>query len=165
MTEIYGLKGQYKYEIGIDDDFRLRLTENEGWHLTNAGFNVAIWAKQDGWFQSWEKALQFTVHADIDSADINIQDLVLRVNISPVTIKQTYLTESNIGDLARDNWDQFFESLFNMVIAQVNVNNREFDFKKLDQQIELSAGQFPNNTINAFYQEEFLYVGLRFFND
>lgn len=52
-----------------------------------------------------------------------------------------------------------------MVIAQVNVNYKYFDIKSLDSQIELSAGQFPNNTVSTKYKEEYLYVGITFFND
>jgi len=40
-----------------------------------------------------------------------------------VTLKETFLIESNIGDLPRNNWDQFFEGFFNMAISQVNVKN------------------------------------------
>lgn len=73
--------------------------------------------------------------------------------------------ESKIGPLSRNNWDQFFETLFNMVIAQVNVNYKFFDIKTLDSQIELTAGQFPNNTVSAKYRDEYLYLGITFFND
>jgi len=72
-------------------------------------------------------------------------------HIEPVIVRESYLTESKLGPLARNNWDQFFEKFINMVIAQVNVNYKYFDIKALDDSVELTAGQFPNNTISASF--------------
>ena len=52
-----------------------------------------------------------------------------------------------------------------MVFSYINVDYSEFDIASLDEQIELTGGQFPNNTVSPFYQDEFLYIGITFFND
>lgn len=156
---------QFKFSVETDDNFRLHLNIENGIQITNTGLKITILAKEQGFFKSFEEALVFSVHADFNSIDVHIQDLVIYTHISPVTIKESFLIKSNIGELSRNNWDQFFEGLFNMIIAQINVTNKQFDIKKLDPQIEMGAGQIPNSTVSPFIYDGFLYAGLRFFND
>lgn len=133
LTDKYGLDGFYRFSINMDDKFRLHFTEENGIELLGTGLTINIEAKgRTGW-RNWEDALTFTVHADFNSIDLTMQDLIIMTHIHPVTVKESYLTFSKIGDVSRNNWDQFFEGLFNMMIAQINVNNKEFDIKSLDQ--------------------------------
>jgi hypothetical protein len=166
LFQIYNKEGtKFKYSIETDDNLRVHMNIENGIQIVNAGLKITILAKEPGLFKKFEEALVFSVHADFNSIDVHLQDLVIYTHISPVTIKETYLLKSNIGDLSRNNWDQFFEGLFNMIISQINVTNKQFDLKKLDPQIEMGAGQIPNSTISPFIYDGFLYGGLRFFND
>lgn len=114
----------------MDDNLRLHLTPENGISIYNAGLKIEILAQHK---KTWEPALTFSVHADFTSVDVHLQDLVVYTHINPVTIKESYLLESHIGDIPRNNWDQFFEGFFNMAISQINVKSAQFDIKKLDQ--------------------------------
>ena len=162
LYEKYSVDTNFKYEIDMEDNFRVHFTPENGISIVNTGLRIAILAQNK---KTWEPALTFSVHADFNSIDVHLQDLVVYTHIQPVTIKETFLIESNIGDLPRSNWDQFFEGFFNMAISQVNVKSAQFDIKKLDQQIELAAGQIPNSTVSPFIYSGYMYAGIRFFND
>lgn len=165
LFEFYNKKGtEFKFSLETDENFRLHMNIENGIQILNTGIKISILAKEPK-SKTWAEALVFSVHADFNSIDVHIQDLVIFTHISPVTIKETYLLSSGIGELPRNNWDQFFEGLFNMVISQINVKNAQFDIKKLDPQIEMGAGQIPNSTVSPFIYNGFLYGGLRFFND
>ena len=130
--EFYNKKGtEFKFSLETDENFRLHMNIENGIQILNTGIKISILAKEPK-SKTWAEALVFSVHADFNSIDVHIQDLVIFTHISPVTIKETYLLSSGIGELPRNNWDQFFEGLFNMVISQINVKNAQFDIKKLD---------------------------------
>lgn len=131
LYDHYDTETLFRYSIEMDDNFRLHFNPEHGIQMMNTGMRINIQAQKDK--KHWETALTFSVHADFESIDVHLQDLVVYTNIKPVTIKETYLIESNIGDLPRNNWDQFFEGFFNMAISQINVNAKQFDIKKLDQ--------------------------------
>lgn len=80
----------------MDDSFRLHFTPENGISLLNAGMKISILAQNK---KTWEPALTFSVHADFTSIDVHLQSLIVYTNIKPVTIKETYLIESHIGDL------------------------------------------------------------------
>lgn len=130
LFEKYPVDTNFKYTVDMDDNLRLHLTPENGISLLNAGLKIEIFAQNK---KTWEPALTFSIHADFTSIDVHLQDLVVYTHINPVTIKETYLLESHIGDLPRNNWDQFFEGFFNMAISQINVKSAQFDIKKLDQ--------------------------------
>lgn len=133
LFDHFNKKGtDFKFSLETDDSFRLHMNIEDGIQILNTGIKITILAKEPGRSSKWQEALVFSVHADFTSIDVHIQDLVIYTHISPITIKETYLISSNIGELPRNNWDQFFEGLFNMVISQINVKNAQFDIKKLD---------------------------------
>jgi hypothetical protein len=164
LSQHYKAGTEYKFSFIADEHFRLHLNIENGIQITNTGIEITILAKEPK-AKSFSEALKFSIHADFNSIDVHIQDLVVYTHIAPVTIKESFLLNSNIGDLARNNWDQFFEALFNMAISQINVKNSQYDIKKLDPQIEMAVGQIPNSTVSPFIYDGFLYGGLRFFND
>lgn len=161
----YGSKGKFKLEIDTTDDFSLAFVLNKGISVSNLGLSITIFGKKNNLFASYEEALKFSMIVDIEQIDVHIQDLVVYTNIGKAKVSNSFLTMSNIGTLIRNNWDQFFESLINFGLGEVNVNNKEFDIKKLDEQIDLISGQIPNSTVAFSYQDEFAYIGMRFFND
>eukprot|EP00343_Euplotes_focardii_P001729 CAMPEP_0205803932 /NCGR_PEP_ID=MMETSP0205-20121125/6681_1 /ASSEMBLY_ACC=CAM_ASM_000278 /TAXON_ID=36767 /ORGANISM="Euplotes focardii, Strain TN1" /LENGTH=263 /DNA_ID=CAMNT_0053072695 /DNA_START=663 /DNA_END=1457 /DNA_ORIENTATION=+ len=165
LFEKYGAKGSFKIEADLADDFDLNFSLEHGMSLKNAGVGITIHGKKSGLFSSYEEAITFTMTLDIEEIDIHIQDLVVHTNIGEAKVSASFLTSSSIGKLVRNNWDQFFESLINFKLNEVNVNNKEYDIKKLDPQIELSAGQIPNSTVAFSYKEEYMYFGFKFFND
>lgn len=132
LFEVYNKKGtEFKFSFEGDENFRLHMNTQHGIQILNTGIKITILAKEPK-SKTWAEALVFSVHADFNSIDVHIQDLVVFVHISPVTIKESFLISSSIGELPRNNWDQFFEGLFNMVISQINVKHAQFDIKKLD---------------------------------
>jgi hypothetical protein len=165
LYDTYGKDGLYKIEADASDDFNLEFLLNQGIKVSNLGLGITIYGKKKGMFNSYKEALKFSLTLDIEEIDIHIQDLVVYTNIGKATARNSFLMSSNVGDLARNNWDQFFESLINFQLGEVNVNNKQFDIKSLDQQIDLIAGQIPNSTVAFSYQDGFAYIGLRFFND
>ena len=165
LFEKYGEKGSFKIEADLSDDFDLDFSLEHGISLTNAGVGVTIYAKKNSIFSSYEKAVTFSMNLDIVDIDVHIQDLVVYTNIGKATVTNGFLTSSGIGNIVRNNWNQFFETLINFKTNEVNVNNKEFDIKSLDPQIELAAGQIPNSTVAFSYKKEFMYIGMRFFND
>jgi hypothetical protein len=87
----------------MDDSFRLHFNPEHGIQLLNTGMRINIQAQTAK--NHWETALTFSVHADFTDIDVHIQSLIVHTHISPVTIKETFLIESNIGELPRNNWD------------------------------------------------------------
>ncbi|CAI2367342.1 unnamed protein product [Moneuplotes crassus] len=165
LFEKYGSKGSFKIEADINHDFDLNLSIEHGISLTNIGAGITIYGKKSGLFSKYEKAVTFSMNVDIEDVDVHIQELVVHTNIGKAKVTNSFLTSSSIGNIVRNNWDQFFESLINFKTNEVNVNNKEFDIKKLDQQIELSSGQIPNSTVAFNYRDEYMYLGIRFFSD
>lgn len=166
LFEKYGSNGKFKIEADMNDDFNLDFSVENAISLTNVGVGVTIYAKKHGLFANdYKKALTFSMNLDIENIDLHIQDLVVHTNIGKAKVSNSYVTSSSIGDVVRNNWDQFFETLINFKTNEINVNNKEFDIKTLDQQIELSAGNIPNSTVAFNYRKEYMYFGLRFFTD
>lgn len=165
LYQLYGEKGLFKIEADANDDFSIQFVLNKGIKVSNLGLSVVIYGKKSGLFHSYKEALKFSMTVDIDQIDVHIQDLVVYTNIGKAQVTNSFLIESKIGNVVRNNWDQFFETLINFQLGEVNVNNKQFDIKTLDQQIELISGQIPNSTVAFSYQDEFAYVGMRFFND
>lgn len=92
LTGKYGLDAEYKFEIAMDNAFRLHFKTGMGAQLMNTGFVLKIYGKQSGWISDeWEEALEFTIHADLDAVDVAIQDLVVLTHIGDIKIKETYL--------------------------------------------------------------------------
>ena len=165
LTAHYKKKQEYKIVMNTNDEFKVKFDMEKKVRILDLGLSMQIYGKKKKNFRySWEKALDFSIHLDIDSLDLSIQDLVVKTNINPVIVKQSFLLSSKFP-VSRNNWDQFFETLFNMVIAKIDVNYKEFDIKSLNSHIELSAGQFPNNTVAFNYEPGFMYIGFGFFND
>lgn len=165
LFDKYGAKGSFKIEAEASDDFNVRFTLEHGISLTNVGLGVIIYGKKSGLFTSYEEALKFSFTLDIEEVDVHIQELVVYTNIGDAKVTNAFLTQSNIGTITRNNWNQFFETLINFQLNEINVNNKEFDIKSLDQQIDLISGQIPNSTVAFNYKEGFMYAGMRFFND
>ena len=161
----YKSTGIFKIEAEVNDDFDLNLSIEHGISLTNVGVGITIYGKKKGLFSSFEEALTFSMVLDIVDIDIQIQDFVVYTNIGHAKVSNSFLTKSKIGNLVRNNWDQFFESLINFQLNEINVNNKEFDIKSLDEQIDLRSGQIPNSTVAFSFKDEFMYIGMRFFND
>ena len=147
------------------NDFDLSFNLIKGIALRNVGLDVVIYAKPKGFFKKYSKALEFSMTLDIPEIDVHIQELVVNTHIGEAKVSNAFLMDSKIGKIVRNNWDQFFESLINFQLNEVNVNNKQFDIKTLDPQIDLTSGKFPNSTVAFSYQEEFMYIGLKFFND
>ena len=70
----------------------------------DTGLDLEIWGKSKK-SKTYEKALDFTVHTDLTDIDLHIQDLVVYIHLGPATVKDSFLTETNIGQVARDNWN------------------------------------------------------------
>jgi hypothetical protein len=157
--------GSFMIEADANDDFDLSFNLIKGIALRNVGLDVVIYAKPKGFFKKYSKALEFSLTVDIPEIDVHIQELVVNTHIGEAKVSNAFLMDSKIGKIVRNNWDQFFESLINFQLNEVNVNNKQFDIKTLDPQIDLTSGQFPNSTVCFSYQEEFMYIGLKFFND
>jgi hypothetical protein len=165
LFEKYGSDGQFKIEAELSDDFDLKFTLEHGISLQNAGVGIVIYAKKKGFMSKYSEALKFSFNLDIEDIDVHIQSLIIHTNIGEAKVSNSFLTYSGIGNVVRNNWDQFFESLINFKLNEVNVNNKEFDLKTLDEQIALAEGQIPNSTVAFSYKEEYMYAGIRFFND
>jgi len=165
LFEKYGDKGSFKIAVDSNDDFDVHFTLDHGISVMNVGLDVTIYGKPSGYFKSYEEALTFSLTLDLEEVDVHIQELVVYTHFGDAKVTNGFLTKSSIGEIVRNNWNQFFESLINFQLNEINVNNKEFDIKTLDEQIDLISGQVPNSTVAFNYQDEFMYVGVRFFND
>lgn len=165
LYEKFGKDGSFMIEADATDDFNLDFTIAHGISLTNLGLGVTIYGKTKGAYSSYQEALKFSLDVDIVDIDVHVQELIVYTHIGEATVTDAFLTESKIGEIVRNNWNQFFESLINFQLNEVNINHKQFDIKTLDQQIELASGQIPNSTVSFNYQDGFMYAGIRFFND
>lgn len=165
LYDRYGDKAQFKIEADVSDDFNLFFTIQNGISLINAGVSITIYGSKGGFKPSFEESLKFSFNLDIPTIDLHIQELVVYTNIGKAKVSNAFLTQSNIGKITRNNWNQFFETLINFQLNEININHKQFDIKTLDQQIDLISGQIPNSTVAFSYQDEFMYAGMRFFND
>jgi hypothetical protein len=165
LFEKYGEKGSFKIEVDLSNDFDIKFSLKNGISLANAGIGVTIYGKKSGNRETYEQALTFSMNLDIQKIDLYIQELVVHTNIGEAKISNSFLTSSSIGNITRNNWNQFFESLINFELNEVNINNKEFDIKSLSSYVDLISGQIPNSTVAFSYKEEYLYAGLKFFND
>ena len=161
----FGSDGLFKLQADVSDDFNVDFSLKHGISLTNVGVAITIYGKPKSYYSSYKEALKFSMTLDIIDIDVHVQDLVVYTHIGQSKVSNAFLTASYIGDIIRNNWDQFFETLINFELNEVNVNHKQFDIKKLDPQIDLISGQIPNSTVSFNYQDEFMYLGVRFFND
>lgn len=161
----YGSDGMFKIQADVADDFNVDFSLKHGISLTNVAVGITIFGKPKSYYSSYKEALKFSMTLNIVDIDVHIQDLVIYTHIGSAKVSNAFLTDSYIGDIVRNNWDQFFETLINFELNEVNVNHKQFDIKKLDSQIDLISGQIPNSTVSFNYQDQFMYIGFRFFND
>lgn len=166
MINKYGLDGNYQLDIQIKDDPKFRFELNNGITLRNLGIDLLISGRKRSIVSSsFEKAMRFSFYVDLEEIMVNVQNFFLSVDIKKPIVKDGMLTENYVGDVSRDNWNQFFANLLNLKIEGANVQFKKFDITTLNDQLVSIAGQFPNITANPSYQKEYMYAGLRFFND
>lgn len=165
LFEKFGATGSFKIAVDSNDDFDVRFTLDHGISMMNVGLDVTIYGKSTGYLKSYQEAMTFSLTLDLEKVDVHIQELVVHTHIGDSKVSNAFMTKSSIGNIVRNNWDQFFETLINFKLNEININNKEFDIKSLDAQIDLISGQIPNSTVAFDYQDEFMYIGMRFFND